>query len=60
MIEGVQPFFVGDRVEWISESRLAGKKGKITNSGSIWSFVKIDGSEQEEYTRTALLKLVET
>ena len=49
---------VGDRVEWISGSRLAGIRGVIVESIGEWSFVYIKSSEREEYTPTALLKLV--
>lgn len=59
MIEGVNPFRVGDRVKWIPGTRLAGSTGTVAESGCIWSFVNRDSSEQQEYTRTALLELVD-
>lgn len=59
MIDGVQPFNVGDKVRWIPGSCLAGTTGIIAESGCIWSFVNIRSSDRQEYTRTALLELVE-
>jgi len=48
----------GDRVNWVAGSRLAGLRGVIAESGYEWSFVNVDGSDQQEYTPTALLEPV--
>jgi hypothetical protein len=56
MIEAVNPFCAGDRVRWIKGSRLAGATGTVAESGCIWSFVNVDHNDQQEYTRTALLR----
>lgn len=59
MIDSAKPFKAGDRVEWIQGSRLTGFRGTITDSGCVWSFVKLDSSAREEYTKTALLRLIQ-
>jgi hypothetical protein len=54
------PFKKGDKVQGIIGSRLAGIRGTIAECGVEWSFVNMDDTGYQEYTKTALLRIADT